>query len=204
MRVHPAIAALRGAPVSQRQPLSSAAQPSPECLREQLRKVRDGWLAAPKTQNIARELSDYGAGANLKECPALARLVSSVETASETFDILMSAVLSALRESPLGEAPFGFSVSDGLTRMNVLEASGAVLSLSAYEPVDNEEMPDTALFSDRESHEIVLSGSARGVMHRIRDDHSLNSLCHVWRRGQTIVLNSPRETRQLLKVARSF
>lgn len=204
MKVHPTIAALRGCPASRRRP-SSLEQPDvvPENAAA-LKAAREAWLDRPVTRAVADALQRYGAGQHLEACRALHSLVHDHRCAQTFVGSLLERLLPVLRERPLAEAPFRFKVSQGLATLQIMESDGATLSLSAYEPLASADAPQTALFSDREVHEIVLNGEARGVSHIWQGEGRLTSAQHRWKKGDRIELCAQSEARQILKVERSL
>jgi len=201
MHVHPAIAALRGTPASQRRP---GLDKSDQTQIAQPKAVRDAWLAKPPVQAVARDLKNYSAGVPLTDCKALNETLADHNSATAFVDGLFYDLLSVLRDNPLGEAPFRFKVSEGLATIEILESAGAVLSLAAYEPLERAQAPDTALFSDRDVHEIVLSGKASCIGHnRIGEGH-LESEALDLSTGKTMALQAQRKARQILNVETSL
>lgn len=201
MHVHPAIAALRGTPASQRRPGIGEAD---QTQLARPKSVRDAWLAEPLVQAVLRGLRSYGAGAPLRECQALSEALFLHNAAATLVDGLFHNLLSVLRDYPLGEAPFRSKVSEGLATVQILESAGAVLSLAAYEPLEGAQAPDTALFSDREVHEIVLSGKASCARHTWIGEGHLESKALNLSAGDTIALQSQRQARQILNVQTSL
>ena len=159
MHVHPAIAALRGPTASQRRAVAKTGVA--------MEQARQEWLEQPDTRQVLDELARYGAGAKLEACEALRSLTHHHQSAAAFVQRLIDPALGALKMHPLGEAPYRFKVSQGLATLQLLEASGATLSLAAYEPLEGAQPPASALFSDRDLHEIVVSGTASGAVHTL-------------------------------------
>ena len=201
MKIHPAIAALRETPVVQRRSTSSGGAARTAAA---LAAARAQWLANPQVVAVAQDLARYGAGGSLRACAALHALVHDHSAARRFAEGLIGALLAHLRQRPLGEAPFRFKVTRGLATIQLLEDGGATLSLVAYEPLAEAEPPRTALFSDREVHEIALSGEASGVRHVWNGEGDLVCEPLRWRAGDTIRLRPRCEARQVLDVARSL
>lgn len=201
MKIHPAIAALRETPASQRRSSSSGGAAR---TAEALASARAQWLASPQVGAVAEDLARFGAGGSLRACAALRALVHDHSAARRFAEGLIGALLAHLRQRPLGEAPFRFKVSRGLATIQLMEDGGATLSLVAYEPLAQAEPPRTALFSDREVHEIALSGEASGVRHMWQGEGDLVCEPLRWRAGDTIRLRPRCEARQVLGVARSL
>lgn len=204
MKVHPAIATLRGAPVSQRRPSLTGQSTAPSENAAAIKAAREAWLARPVPLAVAEGLKRYGEGQCLAGCKALHTLLHDHRAANAFLGSLFERVLPVLRERPMAEAPFHFKVSQGLSTIRLMEGRGATLSLVAYEPLTSVDAPQTALFSDREVHELVLAGSALGVSHNWQGEGQLGSTQHRWSHGDTITLHPRSETRQILKVERTL
>lgn len=212
--MHPAIAALRSPRASQRRARAdyvakSAANsntPPPDAAQNaaSMQVVREQWLARPEIERAAAELAHYASGADLEQCPALGALICDHSTARGFADTLFAQVLPALVSVSLGEAPFRFRNSRGLSTIQLLEAGGAKLCLTAYEPLEPEAAPRSALFADREAHEIVVSGAAEGLVHQLDAKGAPRSEACAWQAGDTIRVRAETEARQVLRVTRSL
>ena len=168
------------------------------------KSAREAWLVRPETLSIADALGRYGSGQDLKACKALDTLMRDHRLAKALVGELMDEVLPVLRQNSLAEAPFRFKVSQGLATVQLMQSGGAILSLTAYEPLPGSEAPPTALFSDREVHELVLCGEALGVSHRWEGEGRLTSAQHLWQQGSKVMLRARCEARQILKVEHSL
>ena len=134
MRIHPAIAALRGAHSSQR--------PHPvEAAATSLRQAREDWLAQPNVSAIGADVQRYAAGADIENCIALASLLTNPAKASDFVEAITRSTLHAFGAFPLGETPYRYRVSRGFAMIQLIENGGATLSLAAYEPVPGGEAP---------------------------------------------------------------
>lgn len=204
MKVHPAMAALRGAPASQRRPFRTERLVDVSETNAALTSVREAWLVRPETQSIADALRCYGSRQELEACKALDTLMRDYRSAKALVGELMDKALLALRQHSLAEVPFRFKLSQGLATLQLMQCGGATLSLAAYEPLPGAEAPPTALFSDREVHELVLCGEASGVSHRWEGEGRLTSAQHRWQQGSKVMLRARCEARQILKVERSL
>ncbi|MEO1647295.1 MAG: hypothetical protein AAFR32_00585 [Pseudomonadota bacterium] len=153
MHVHSAIARLR-----------DFGNPQPRAKSEVsgARRYQDAWLDSKEVQSVKDDLDRYGDGAGLADCDALSRLLKDHRSARGFSNALIEGLAEELRTEMLEEAPFRFHVSKGLATLCILEAGNATINLVAYEPLETSREPDTALFADREAHEIVLSGEAEG------------------------------------------
>ncbi|MEM7689411.1 MAG: hypothetical protein AAF291_10355 [Pseudomonadota bacterium] len=203
MHVHPAIAALRDACVSQRHHGTQGPASAAVNNASAVQTAHEAWFASPRVQAVIEALGRYGAGASLEACPALGRCLCDYGAARELVAPMIEGLVRALTRDPLSEAPFRFKVSHGLATIQLLAARGATLGLSAYEPIANTQTADTALFSDREVHEIVLSRVARGVVHTRIGAGRIATQKRVWRAGETLSVNASTQARQIHKVERS-
>ncbi|MEL6738252.1 MAG: hypothetical protein AAFO28_04955 [Pseudomonadota bacterium] len=167
MHVHPAIAALRGTTASQRQAVANT--------KQAMDQAHKAWLTRADIRRVREELIRYGSGAELESCEALRSLSHDHERAVAFVEALIGPTLAVLKTHPLGETPYRFKVSQGLATLQVLEASGATLSLLAYEPLEGAQAPKSALFSDRDVNDIVVSGTASGAVHTVGDAGAISS-----------------------------
>ena len=197
MRVHPAIAALRGRPTSQRRP-APGADP-----RGALDAVQRNWLAAAATRVVAADLRRYAKGSALADGGALHAALTDHAKASALVQPLVQSTLHALGQHPLGEAPFRFKVSRGLSTLQILQSGRATLSLAAYEPLPHC-APETALFSDRELHEITLSGRALTALSTWSGEGLVTTRHERYGLGTARSLKPRLQSRQILKVERSL
>ena len=145
MRIDPQIAALQSNPALQRK------------AQAELEAVRNQWLNDEATA-IVDDLVQYGSGAALAECPALADLFRDARAAMHLVDTLVGPMIEALSCQPLGHVPLRHQRSDGFTILQLLQKGRATLSLLAYDAI--EQSPTSACFSGGDRHEIVLAGAA--------------------------------------------
>ena len=167
MHVHPAIAALRGTTVSQRRAMAAT--------KEAMDQGHKAWLQQAEIRHVREELIQYGSGAELEACEALLSLTHDQARAAAFVEALIGPTLGVLKTHPLAETPYRFKVSQGLATLQVLEAAGATLSLLAYEPLEDVQPQTSALFSDRDVHDSVVSGSASCVVHILDEAGAISS-----------------------------
>lgn len=185
------IKALRSDPASQRR------------VSEQMAASLAEWHGQAAIADLRRELAAYSQAGVLGECKALEKLVSNHSCAANFVATVTGQFTAALRTEPLGEAPFRHSGGEGLSRLQLLRAGCAVLSLCAFEPRDWSGEPETVQFVDCESHEIVVAGEARGRFYR-REGGAIREEEAHWRAGDRIVRAPDLEARHLLTVERSL
>ncbi len=169
-----------------------------------LKQVAEEWRARPVTRSVAQDLKRYGAGVDVRDCANLHALVNDLAKAQAFTLSLIQTILPALRAHALGEAPFRFKNSQGLATLQLMESGGATVSLAAYEPLASEETPSSALFSDREVHEIALGGEALVAQHRFGAGGTLSSEPMPWFAGHTSAQAAQTEARQVLRVERTL
>ncbi len=187
MLVHPEIAALRGNGPAQRR------------VQARMAAASCAWRAVPQVETIARALDAYGAGAPLEDCCALAQALCDIGHSRALILPWIAETTVALREEPLGEVPHRYRVAPGLTSIQLMRSGRATLSLLAYErPVAAPSDPETALFQDRETHEIVLSGAARGTSHTMTETGRIVTCDHRWKAGDRIRCPDDRHARQVV------
>lgn len=190
MIVDPAIAALRSDRASQRS------------VQARLLHLREDWRASDRVQALQRDLFALDRGADFDECRALARLFADHALAMGFAMDWSERLLRTLRDAPLGEVPFRHRHSSGYSTMQLLSCGGASLNLSAYERQDKLLWPQTAVFTDRKSVELILTGSVRGTCHRlIERDGSQSVLTQrtAWTAGDRIETGG-QHTRQFVEV----
>ena len=194
MHVHPVIARLR--------------IPKPPQTRisaiESAKAVHHSWLASQDVERVRRDLVRYAAGAELADCSALGLLVSDHRSAHRFANSLFGRIIAVLRDRALAEAPFRFQVSQGLATIRLLAANRATLNLVAYEPLGTDHAPDTALFADREAHEIIVSGQGTGWELERAASSRVQIHKRQWSEGDTITTQTATEARQILLVTRSL
>lgn len=196
MYLHPAIAALRSDPISQRRTKAAMA----DTLAD--------WHNGRDIAAIAEELSRYAAGDCLSQLSALRALVSDLGEAQRFLNAFTEHFMDALEREPLGEIPFRHGGNDGFFRMQILQRGGGVLSLMVYEPIERSQEPQAALFADCTTHEIVVAGSARGVCHDIIETRpgsaAITSKAVRWSTGDIIAQTAQRQSRQIVEVSQSL
>ena len=180
MQVHPSLAALRSDRASQR--------------RAQLRltDAYELWRAGDMAQAVEEDLAAYEAGGALSDLPRLSALLSQPEKVQAWSGDLIRAMIEGLHDEPLGEVPLPSQKSDNYAATRVLSHGAATLSLCVYTPARLEHEPKSAMFADCDAHELVLGGSARGCLHRLRDvanGVSITTTRHHWRRADVMALD---------------
>ncbi len=201
MQIHPAIAALRS-PSSQQRRASAQTTAA-------MRRARDSWLDLDQTRRLIDGLERYGTGGRLDDCSELNRVMGDPELAQTWVNTLFAATLKELRAWPFGEAPFRYRVASAFATMQLLEAGEATLTLAAYEPLEGIEEPSSALFSDRHSIELILTGAASGLKHTIAlpvggEGGPVRSERKRWCRGDQIETRPMAEARHIVRVERSL
>ncbi|MBD2842314.1 HEAT repeat domain-containing protein [Erythrobacter rubeus] len=194
MQMHSEIAALRSDPALQRR------------VQSRMSRVASEWSADLGVRTVASELARYDSGSELSECPSLQSLFTDPKAAASFTAEWQRHVLCALRDEPLGEVQHRYRCADGLTSVQLLQSGEATLNLVAYERRErpNSVQTQTALFSDRESMEIVLSGSGRG-RHYSRNEgvgscRAITADQCDWHVGDTIAVSGPYQARQVVDV----
>lgn len=192
MRVDARIAALRRDRSAQRR-LQTLAQ-----------ETRADWLAKPEVAPVASALAQYAQGAALDDLPALARLVSDLESGRDFVSCWLEAGMAALGRKPLCQIAHRHSCSPGLSTMRLLSAGGASLTVLAYEQRPEMARPATASFADREQRELVLAGKGRALFHERLGQSSTGEgirsrELHLGA-GRTMSLSPLSESRQVLCV----
>ena len=145
MRIDPQLATLRGDPASQR-----AAQ-----LR--LEGIRDCWLAGEGAP-VRAALAEYGRGVRFYNLKALRNLVELQGEARSLVEAMMTPMLSALAEAPLGQIPFRHQKSGHFSTLELMRSGRAGLTLITYEEFDQPSA--SAGFAGGDLHEVVLAGAA--------------------------------------------
>ena len=169
MIIHPAIAALRADPGSQR-----SSQRIIQC-------VADEWRSSDAVRAIARDLAEFSNGASLDHCDALGQIFADHMAALDFAQHWCAKMQGALSQWSLGEVPFPHRHSGGYSTIRLITHGSATLSLSAYERRDIVVEPQTALFVDRETVELVLTGEAHGTFHHLRDGAAVTTERREWR-----------------------
>lgn len=146
MRVAPDIAALRKdrAPQLRAQAAMFAA--------------RAAWQGRAAVAPVLADLQDFGRGAALSACPALAELFATGEAAGLFVAGFSSAFADALAGEPLGQLPFRHGLDGVLSTLLLARSGTARLTLVALEPGEYEAAG--VLFSDAVRHDAVIGGAA--------------------------------------------
>lgn len=187
MHVHHQIAALRGnAPLQRR-------------IQARMTAALAEWRAIPQVDAVVSALSAYGSGAPLADCDALAQAVTDPESSRAVIWPWIARMTGALRDEQLGEVPHRYRVAPGLTSIQLLQSGRATLSLLAFErPATKPQAPRTALFQDREAHEILIAGAARGTFHTLDEPGRIATDACRWVGGDTISCPDARHSRQVV------
>lgn len=184
MHVHPAIAALRGHQAPQHRVDATLAR----------------WRASPAVAAALEALAAYGAGAQLADLPALARLVRAPAAAHDFADAFITPLVAALRAEPLAQLPLGYSAAPGLARIRLAESGRATLRLTVFAPTP-ESAASSALFEDCEAYEMVLAGAGQAALYR-RTGQGLTWEEIECRPGTRITRNSAEDARRITAVTR--
>ncbi|QFT77247.1 hypothetical protein [Erythrobacter sp. THAF29] len=189
MQVHPDIAALRSDRLAQRR------------IRAAMSGALTAWREADECKALLYDLARYAAGEPLCDCQFLERLMSHNRAATGLISDWLGRMLGVLRTEPLGEVPHLYRCSKGLSSIQLLKSGRAALNLVAYESLECARVPETALFADRESVELVLTGEGCGTFHR-RDEATgrIETSQSRWMAGDRIVLSGRQEARQIVSV----
>ncbi|KWV90559.1 hypothetical protein [Erythrobacter sp. YT30] len=192
MQVHPAIAALRADRAAQR------------VMQEEFLDALEPWQTHANTIAIRKDVEAYAEGRPLKDCVKLDRLLSDAVFATAFVQVWQRSMIAALRQYPLGIPTFAHRGADALANIILMAKGNASLGITVYEEANTVRKPKSAVFSDRQMHECVISGSADGVMHEVRQCDGIDTLidtCSVyWRPGAIIVTHGPCEARQVVSV----
>lgn len=188
MHVHPAIARLRG---------EGAPQPQAQALAE---RALAAWRARPKVAGVIAALGDYGAGAGLADCRALAALLADQEAALELVTDLAERLIAAQRASPLAPLPLAHAAQASLARLRLAESGRAALRLAVFAPCASVQ-PASVLFEDGEAHELVLAGSGEAARYW-QEGATLACSRLACAPGTRISRAGPGDARQVLGVTR--
>ena len=157
------------------------------------------WFSQDLTRALGRDLAVYAEGAALADLPTLSQLLCDLGSARSLTQSVIERFTAALRDEPLGEAPFRHSSTPGFCRLQMMQSGGVVLSLCAYEPVESIQTSLAVQFADCELHEILLAGSAQGYTHRLVEAGAgglrVQSHAQVWSAGDTIAPSARTEAR---------
>ncbi|MFL0357099.1 hypothetical protein ACI5KX_11555 [Erythrobacter sp. GH1-10] len=194
MHVHPDIAALRSDRLAQRR------------VQARMREASVAWRGKTEVEELATEIDRYGEAAPLGDCSRLCATITEQATGRSLAQAWIGAFLEALETEPLGEVPHVYRCADGFTSVQLLRSGAASLNLVAYErraarPATG---PASVLFSDRECHELVLAGAARGTIHRRRvvatGATEIETIETDWSEGDCIALSGSGTARQIAAV----
>ncbi|XUU59551.1 hypothetical protein ACRAQ6_08135 [Erythrobacter sp. HA6-11] len=189
MRIDSEIAALRADPAAQRRAQSAMDQ-----------TVQD-WKSLPELTPILQQFARYAAGDALEALSDLRALVSSAGAARSFIDTWSSMHVAVLRHEPLAQIPYRYSYSAGYGAMQLLAEHGATLSIAMYEHLAKPAEPTSAIFSDREQHEIVIAGQGEGLFSRFDPETgTLTNDRSTVSEGASFRLDCNREMRQWICV----
>lgn len=158
MLIKPEIEALHSNPAVQRRVAQAVAGAS------------QMWRDDPAFKDVRRGLESYSCGGALQDTPLLARLMQCHTVAQEFVARWSGLFLETLAQQPLAQIPFQHNYSGGFATMQLASAGNAALSLVCYEQRVEERVPEAAHFADCEQHEMVLAGTGRARLHRIRQE----------------------------------
>ncbi len=196
MQIHPDIAALRSDPTLQRH----AQTPMTQAVAE--------WQSRSDVITLAQELAAYDAGDHLCSCHTLSGLIGNHEVASRFIADWCDALLTPMMAQPLGQVPLRHNVAPGLATLQLMNTGGTALSLFVYSELGSIAEPQSAVFADREAHEIVLAGRAHGVQHQLTEIHSgrahIVSSSRTYEAGNCVSQSAGVQTRDFLKVEGSM
>lgn len=190
MRIDPQIAELRHEPALQRG------------AQDTIRSAVQAWKSLPAMTPVLQQFSRYAAGDALEALGDLHALVRSACAASEFIETWSTIHVEALRTAPLAQFPYRHSYASGLATMQLLSEHGASLALAIYEQHANPVDPASAIFSDREQHEIVVAGQAHGICSaQSEPGGKVISAPITAERGDILSLDCSREVRQWVTVS---
>lgn len=195
MHVHPEIAALRGDHAAWRR------------VQGGMEATLQEWHSLPRVAAIRRDLDAYAAGSDWGECLQLSALLRDHLQACGFVDEWSRRFIGALGAHTLGEIPFRYRSAGGLQTVQLIQSGGATLSVVAYEPVASppDGSPNSAVFADRESREIVLSGVAKGAFYELSGpNQAVECASQNWRAGDQISLKNARFARQVESVQQTL
>ncbi|MEL7190739.1 MAG: hypothetical protein AAGK17_14400 [Pseudomonadota bacterium] len=193
MQIHPAISALRDDPDAQAK------------MQSHFLDTISDWHGSQDTQRVLHDLNAFSDGAPLEDCSSLYDLLSDHRAARKFVDLWQRTMVTALREYPLAKPGFGHASSDGLSQITLMACENAALAILAHEQRDKSPLPSSVVFEDQETHECVVTGSAHGLLHEVRQcggmDTIIDTCSTYWQEGNIIVTKGPCETRQVVEVA---
>ncbi len=124
-----------------------------------LEQAKTDWRQIDENSQIFDELSRFGRGDDLVDCPALQKEFIDPERAARFVRGLVDSLLPKMTEHPLGQIPFRHQHSGGMAIMQLAAAGEAAISLVMYERRGSGAKPQTICFTDSERHEIALAGT---------------------------------------------
>ncbi len=187
MRVDSELVALRGDRASQRD------------AQRALDRVKAAWLALPEVDAIARDFSRYADGAGLADLPSLGALVGTIEIAKPFIAEWQRRLVAALDAHKFGHVPFKHNYSAGFSTVRLLQQGMASLSVLVYDQVEEETVPQSATFSEREQHEIVIAGRAKALHHRLSAG-AVETVSQTLESGSTMAVCDAQNTRTICNV----
>lgn len=155
MQIAPEIAALRSDKPAQRQ------------LRQIMEAAHSEWRAPSEVGEVLADLARFAAGEPLSRLGAMGRLMRGPGAAQGFVKDWCRAFLQVLARVPLAQVPLRHHHRAGYSWMQLASHGGATLSLAVYEELADPPPARSAVFSDREQHELVLAGRASAICHRI-------------------------------------
>ena len=195
---------------------SAALSQSRADCQEQLRLgktmalCREEWLACPAASLVLDGLRRFGAGEDLAENPALARLFCRAGVARAFVDEWVTRHVAVLSGELLGQVAHAYQASRGASVISLAKSGTAELSLVCFDEVRGEFSPDpqTVQFADVERHEAILAGSAETLIIRRREDRVGTQSFTIERRvfsgGDFVSHYGDREAKCVLRVQGRF
>lgn len=188
MRIDSQIAALPRDPAEQRR--------GQNAINEAVQR----WKADPALTPVLQQFSRYANGDALEALSELHALLRSKEAADRFVESWLNVHLAALRESPLSQLPFRHSYNSGFATMQLLVEREASLALVVYEERSDPIEPESAIFSDREQHEIAVAGQAQGIFSCLNHAGDLSNIVRRVGPGDVFSFDCNREVRQWTEV----
>ncbi|MFZ9395074.1 MAG: hypothetical protein ACO25F_03315 [Erythrobacter sp.] len=173
-------------------------------LRLSMESAQDSWRSQPDVAIVLDELARHGEGEPLEAQPALQRLLACTNAAQGFVELWCRSFLEPLQRHPLAQIPLRHHYRAGYGWMQLASHGQATLSLAVYEPVSGDVRATSAVFSDREQHELVLAGRARARICRTAGSSTskvrLTSECRALDTGDMIMLGGAAEARLIDEV----
>ena len=191
MRIDPKIEALRSNPASQRR------------LQDAVAEAQADWRRWSEVGGILRDLAKFGQGADLSALRNLWRLTHDHRFAAKWVNAWARHWTRCLAANPLALLPMQQHRSEAFSNVQI-EASGrAALSLAVYEERKEELRPNSVVLSDSDQHEIVLAGSAKGLLHTVlaKQDRKVRwqTIPMEWSPGDTIMSVAQKSWRHVIQ-----